>query len=198
VNEEMAFDLIEQAQAMKKFQMPWRDSVKVAFVGIQRGVPAVALPNIILPCRIECIQEHLFVIAFERNDLTLVRKLDHSLHYSGAVGTPVHVVPEEDQRILLVGCNPFDQRINRFEMTMNIPDCNDSIDSKPPSIRILKHISDPAFRAIIASTAIRIQFATDRGRSIGQEIYFQKCPIAPCKRIECRDFVFLDLPIPAF
>jgi hypothetical protein len=71
-------------------------------------------------------EEHLFVIAFNQDDLAATLQFDQLVQDSGAIAALVNEVSEEHQLIGSRGRNRFQQRLQSMNTTVNVSDCDQS------------------------------------------------------------------------
>ena len=68
---------------------------------------------------------HLVVVPQQRDKMTLALKLDQTVKYAGTVGTAVHIITEQYQRVFTLWAYPLKNFFQGKATSMDIPNGND-------------------------------------------------------------------------
>lgn len=132
MNEQMMFCFKSRQQVViQKPQMFDRDLFRIQApavlrVGLQGFPAAEPDPGGQGDVPLQCVEQHHFMIAAERNALLFLSPFDDPFHHLPGVGTPIQVIPQCDESILKCQRDNLKKRLKCRVTTMNIADGENS------------------------------------------------------------------------
>ena len=121
MDEDFTGGFVMRFEAPQKFVMGRGDSIKRSSVGSQRRVPAVTQPQLGIESGQHRGKHHLVVTAYG-DDVASFLQIDQLIDAISAVRSPIHVIAQQDDFIMWLGFDQFDQRSQRLCASMNIAD----------------------------------------------------------------------------
>jgi hypothetical protein len=91
-------------------------------VGVQGRDPAAVHPEPEIGPAFAGSEHHLVVVAEDRNEPAAALQLDEQVEHALRVGAAVHVVPEQDERIVRLRGDGFEQRSQCCRAAVNVAD----------------------------------------------------------------------------